>query len=110
METIKGKNPFEGYLKRMQKNYPTIRVNPVHEIVNQFFIIKKLDKKPKSFYLGRFGYPKLCKEAKKLLENCGWNLEDALWSLDKMNYKAEQGGYDWSISTCLKHDLGWGTK
>ncbi len=108
MEQIK--NRFEGYLKRMQKNHPTVKINPVHEIVNTYFIINKLDDKPKSFYKGRYSYAKLSGEAKKLLENCGWNLEDALWSLDKMKYKADKGGYDWSISTCLKHDLSWGTK
>jgi len=110
METVKGINPFAGYVERMKKNYPKLKLNPVHEIVNQFYILKKMDNAPKSAYKGRYAYPKLAAEAKKLFQHCGDNLEDALWCLDKMNYKAERSGYDWSISTCLKHDLAWGTK
>lgn len=105
MEKLFKENPHEGYIKRMKKNYPTLRLNPVHEIVNNFYILQKIEKKPKSFYVGRYAYPKLAKEARKLLENCGWDLEDALWCLDKMKYKADRGGFDWSISTCMKHDL-----
>lgn len=103
-------NPYEGYLKKMQKNYPSVKINPVKEVVNTFYTIKGFANKGQAFYHGRWGYAKLAAEAKRLLEACGYNIEDALWCLDKMNYKANQGGYDWSISTCLKHDLGWGTK
>lgn len=110
MKSIKDINPFEGYTKRMQKRYPEIKLNPVKEIVNTYYQMNDLDKKSPLFYKGRYGYGKLAKEAKNLLEVCGGNLEDALWCLDKMKYKAEKGDYDWSISTCLKHDLGWGTK
>lgn len=105
-------NPFAGYLKVVEARCKKdgLSVNPVHEIVNEYYRINRMDGKPRLFYQGRYSYGRLAKQAKLLLEMCGDNLEDALWCLDKMKYKAEKGRYDWTISTCLKHDLGWGTK
>ena len=60
---------------------------------------------PKEFYKGQYFYPKLAKQAKELLTMCGGDIDDAVWSLDKMNYIAEKKNFNWSISTCLKHNL-----
>lgn len=111
MEKLGNTNPFKGYLKKAEQQAAVDgqKVNPVHEIVNTFYKMRGIDGKPKVFYEGRFSYGKLAREAKKLLEHCEGSLEDALWSLDKMKYKADKGEWDWSISTCLKHDLSWGT-
>ncbi len=84
------------------------RINPVHEIVNTYFIIEGIDNRPGEFYKGRFNYGKLATEAKALYTACGESLSDALWSLDAMKRKAEKGKFDWSIGTCLKHDLIYG--
>lgn len=97
------KNPFARLVRLLEKKQK--KINPIHEIVNLYYQIKKIDREPKEFYVGRYGYPKLSKEAKRLYIACGEKLEDAMWSLDKMNYKAEKGDFDWSISTCLKHNL-----
>ena len=97
------KNPFAGYLLKLQKEKK--KVNPVHEIVNTYHIWKGTDGRPKEFYGGKYGYGKLASEAKRLLTACGNSLDDALWSLDRMKYKAEKGRFNWSIITCLKHKL-----
>jgi hypothetical protein len=60
---------------------------------------------PKTFYTGRYEYKKLASEAKKLYVACEENLDDAIWALDKMKYLAIKGNFDWSIITCLKHNL-----
>lgn len=96
-------NAFSGYLERLERNKK--KVNPVHEIVGVFFKIRGMDKMPKSFYRGRYAYPKLAREAKDLLGACNGILDDALWCLDKMKYLAERGHFDWTIRTCLKHNL-----
>lgn len=100
-------NPFSGYLDKLKVENPDKKVNPVHEIVNSYFIAKGIDNKPKEFYKGRYSYGKLAKEAKVLLQNCGNDLDDAMWALDQMRYKADKGGFDWSIITCIKHNLKW---
>ena len=97
-------NPFLGYFDKLFKEQGK-KINPVHEIVNMYFVMNKLDNMPASFYKGRYSYGKLSKEAKQLYFACGSVLDDALWCLDKMRYKAEKGRFDWSIITCLKHDL-----
>lgn len=102
-------NPYKGYLEKLiaarelEKNSKP--VNPVHQIVNCYFELRKQDKMPKSFYVGRNAYPKLAREAKTLLQNCGGSLDDAMWAVSKMEYVATKKGFDWSISTCLKYDL-----
>lgn len=105
-------NPYIGYLKKLETiaKKDGQKVNPVHEVVNNYYKINGIDGKPKAFYEGRYSYGRLATQAKRLLEQCGGSLEDALWCLDKMKYKADRGEYEWTISTCLKHDLGWGTK
>ncbi len=103
MEQIK--NRFVGFVKRMEDK----KINPVHEVVNEYFKIIGMENAPKTSFVGRYSYGRLAVQAKRLLESCEGNLEDALWCLDKMNYKAKRSGYDWTISTCLKHDLGYGT-
>lgn len=102
------KNRFAGYTEQRTKEVK--KLNPVHEVVNNYYKMIGMESAPKSSFKGRYGYPKLAGEAKRLLESCGGNLDDALWCLDRMNYKAQRFGYDWSISTCLKHDLNWGTR
>jgi hypothetical protein len=97
------KNPFAGYLANLKKHKAAI--NPVHEIVNCYYKMNGWEKMPKDFYKGRYAYNKLAWEAKKLLEACRGELDDAIWALDKMKYLAERGKFDWSIITCLKHDL-----
>src|SRR3989344_2445485 len=62
-----------------------------------------LVKIPKEFYRGRYAYNKLAKEAKTLYEVLNQNLDDSIWALDRMKYLAERNGFDWTISTCLKH-------
>lgn len=98
-------NAFAGYLERLQKNAVSVKLNPVHEIVKVFFEIRGMDKMPKSFYRGRYAYPKLAREAKDLLGACDGKLDDALWCLDKMKYLAVKGHFEWTIRTCLKHNL-----
>ena len=98
-------NPFLGYAAKILKD--TKSINPVHEIVNMYYKLKGMDKKEKVFYKDKHSYPKLGREAKLLYEACNYNLDDALWALDKMKYKADKGRFDWSISTCLKHKLTW---
>ena len=101
MELIGGKNPFEGYLDRLIIDKK--KVNPIHEIVNTYYTLRGWEKMPKTFYVGRNGYGKLAKEAKELYLVLNENLDDCIWAVDKMNYLAEKGKFDWSIRTCLKH-------
>lgn len=96
------KNPFKEIIKEKSQ---IIKINPIHEIVNLYYELNGFNNKPKEFYKGRYGYGKLSKEAKRLYEACNFTLEDSLWAVDKMKYKAEKGKFDWSIITCLKHDL-----
>lgn len=107
MKSIDETNPFSGYLEKLKDKCKEEgkKLNPVHEVVNEYYKINGFENKPRYFYKGRYGYGKLAKEAKELLLNCKGDLEDALWSLDKMKYKAERGDFDWTIRTCLKHDL-----
>ena len=78
----------------------------MHEIVNIYLKIRGWDKMTKDWYLkNNVNYAKLCKEAKRLLLACGGNIEDAMWSVDKMKYKADKGHFNWTISTCLKYKL-----
>ncbi len=97
------KNPFEGYLENLKKHKQA--VNPVHEIVNCYYKMNGFEKMPKEFYQGRYAYNKLAKEAKMLYVACGEVLDDSIWALDKMKYLANKGSFDWSILTCLKHNL-----
>ena len=107
MELLNTKeNPFAGFLEKLQKEGK--KVNPVHEVVNFYFRLIDKEKESKSFYKGRYAYGKLAAEAKRLLEACNNDLDDAMWAVDKMKYKADKGGFDWSIITCLKHKLTWG--
>lgn len=97
------KNRFKEYLEKIRVEKK--KINPVHEVVNAFFQLRGLDKKPKEFYRGRWSYGKIASEAKKLLDHCGGDLDDAMWAIDKMNYIATKKKFDWSISTCLNYDL-----
>jgi len=97
------KNPWENYIQRFRKNEK--KLNPVHEIVTVYFQLRGWENFPKTFYKGRNAYPKLAKEAKDLYEMCDKKIDDALWCLDKMKYLADRGGFDWTIRTCLKHNL-----
>jgi hypothetical protein len=110
MEKLFKFNSFEGYFKRQKAilKKDGQEIHPIHEIVNTYYKMKGIDGKPKKFYEGINGYGKLAREAKKLLEICNDNLDDALWSLGKMKYLADKKGFNWSISTCLKHNLQWG--
>lgn len=103
-------NPMAKYVKRAEEQAERYgqKLNPVHELVNYYYNLQNMEGKPKKFYEGKNGYGKLAREAKKLLESCGQSLEDSLWSLDKMKYLANKKGFNWSISTCLKHNLQWG--
>lgn len=95
-------NPFAAYKSKLKKHEGA--KSPVHEIVNTYYKIRGWDDKPKSFYKKReHSYGKLAAEAKELYEVLDHNLEDCIWAIDKMNYLAEKGGFEWSISTCLKH-------
>ncbi len=98
------KNPFREYLDSF-KIHEEVE-NPVHELVNIYYEMRGWDSMPKDFYEKRErSYPKLAYEAKQLYEACEENLEDAVWSLDRMKYLAERGRFEWSIITCLKHKL-----
>jgi hypothetical protein len=98
----KDENPFTTYKQRLQKHEAA--KNPIHEIVNTYYKIRGWDDKPKSFFKKKErSYGKLAAEAKELYEVLDRNLEDCIWAIDRMNYLAEKGGFDWSISTCLKH-------
>ena len=110
MKRLFTKNPYEGFLRRIQHQAEQKKkdVNPVHEIVNMYYILNGWQNQPKVFFQGRYSYGRLASQAKKLLEACNQNLEDALWCLDKMKYLAERGKFDWTISTCLEHELRWG--
>lgn len=101
-----GKNPFAEYKEKLQSS--TLRhkpaASPIHEIVNTYYKIRGWDKKSKRFFKKKErSYPKLAAEAKMLYDVLGHNLEDSIWALDKMNYLATKGDFEWSISTCLKH-------
>lgn len=97
------KNKFKNYFKELVVDKK--QQNPVKHIVKVFFELRRLDKMDKTFYVGRWAYPKMAREAKQLLTMCGDNAEDALWCLSKMNYIAETKKFEWSIITCLKYDL-----
>jgi len=100
------KNPFRDRLKELKSNRkkPKKIQNPIHEIVNTYYKIRGWDKKSKRFFNKKErSYPKLAHEAKELYEVLGRDLEDCLWALDRMNYLAKKGNFEWSISTCLKH-------
>lgn len=104
------KNPYEGYLRKAQMvaGKKEKALNPVHEVVNTYFEINGWTNQPKVFFEGRYSYGRLAAQAKRLLESCNGDLEDALWCLDKMKYLADKKGFSWTISTCLKHELQWG--
>lgn len=106
---IFAKNFISGYeanlLQRMKNFKEKKQINPVHEIVDFYFKQKGQSKMPSSFYKGRNAYPKMAREAKKLLEMCDNVLDDALWCVQKMHYIANRNDFDWSISTCMKYDL-----
>lgn len=95
-------NPFLGYTLKINKN-GKVAINPVHEIVDAYFKMIGKDKQMAGFYVGRYSYPKMAREAKELYTVLNENLDDCMWALDKMNYLAKKGNFDWSISTCLKH-------
>ncbi|OGI76313.1 hypothetical protein A3C67_00345 [Candidatus Nomurabacteria bacterium RIFCSPHIGHO2_02_FULL_42_19] len=98
------KNPFRNYMDSFRIHEEV--ENPVHEIVNIYYEMRRWDNMPKKFYEKKErSYPKLAHEAKMLYEACEEELEDAVWALDKMKYLADKGGFDWSIITCLKHKL-----
>ncbi len=97
-------NPFLGYMDKMKVVHKD-KYSPVRELVRFFHKLRGTDAMHPGFYHGRFSYGKLAKEAKELYEACENNLDDAIWALDKMNYLATKGKFDWSISTCLKHKL-----
>ncbi|MEK7569776.1 MAG: hypothetical protein AAB500_02730 [Patescibacteria group bacterium] len=100
------KNPFEERLKALKeaKKEPKKKVNPIHEIVNTYYELRGWDKKPKRFFRKKErSYPKLAYEAKELYEVLNHDLDSCIWALDRMKYLAEKGGFEWSISTCLKH-------
>ena len=95
-------NPFAGYLENLKKHKSA--VSPVHEIVNVYYELRGWDKKSKRFFKKKErSYGKLASEAKMLYNVLGQNLDDCIWALDRMKYLAEKGGFEWSISTCLKH-------
>jgi len=99
-------NPFQKRLKEIKKREKKLKkeLNPIHEIVNIYYELKGWDKKPKRFFKKKErSYPKLAHEAKELYEVLDENLDDCVWALDRMKYLADKGGFDWSISTCLKH-------
>lgn len=97
-------NPFSEYLSNLQKlNKRNPAKNPIHEIVNTYYRIRGWEDKKKSFYRGKRSYAKLATEAKELYEVLDRNLEDCIWAIDRMKYLADKGGFEWSISTCLKH-------
>jgi hypothetical protein len=96
------KNPFAEYRDKLEKHKPA--ASPIHEIVNTYYKIRGWDKKTKRFFKKKErSYGKLAAEAKQLYEVLDHNLEDCIWALDRMNYLATKGGFEWSISTCLKH-------
>ena len=106
METIQShsnRNPFAKYEKLLQET--KTKINPIHEIVNTFYKLKGMENREKKEYTGRYSYGKLAKEARTLYDSCDRKLEDSLWALDQMKYKAQKGRFDWSIITCLKHRL-----
>ena len=100
-------NPFTGYLKnledKIQKKDPKKKLNPVHEVVNFYYKLRGWEKMPKTFYQGKNSYGRLSFEAKQLYSVLKEDLEDCLWAIDKMNYLATKNGFEWTISTCLKH-------
>jgi len=96
------KNPFIGYELKLTENGKAA-INPIHELVNFYFTLRGWDKKPKEFYTGKNSYGKLAKEAKLLHTVLKKDLDDCFWAIDKMKYLADKNGFEWSISTCLKH-------
>lgn len=94
-------NPFIGSYDKLKQRIPN--PNPIKEIVNTYYFINGIDKKPKEFYHGRYGYARLMVQAKALYTACNENFDDCIWALDRMKYLADKGKFDWSISTCLKH-------
>jgi len=101
MELI-GNNPFKGYIEKLEKKVGK-KVNPVHEIVNVYLMLRGLDKLPKKEYeKKKISYPRLAREAKTLLVSCENRVEDALWCLDSYNYIATKGGFNWTIGTICK--------
>lgn len=103
MELADGKNPFEGYLEKLQKRNKNRKINPIHEIVDTYFKMIGKDNMLAGSYVGRYNYPKMAREAKELYTVLNENLDDCIWALDRMNYLAKKGKFDWSIITCLKH-------
>ena len=59
--------------------------------------------KPKEFYKGMKAYAKLASEAKLLHTVLKKDLDDCIWAMEKMKYLADKNGFNWTISTCLKH-------
>lgn len=75
----------------------------VHKIVNAYYKMRGWDKLPKEDYKDpRKAYGRLSAEAKAVYKKAG-SYEEAMSMLDKMNYYATKGEFDWTIRTCLKY-------
>lgn len=96
------KNPFLGYELKIREG-GKYQINPVHELVDAYHKMKGTDKMPKEFYVGKNNYAKLASEAKLLYKVLNEKFDDCMWAMDKMKYLADKNGFNWSISTCLKH-------
>ncbi len=103
MELPDGTNPFDGFMEKLEAKRGKKKLNPVQELANLYYEMNGWDKMPKSFYVGKMGYSKVCLEAKELLQILDNNFDDCVWALDRMKYLAEKGGFEWRIRTCMTH-------
>ena len=83
------------YLQEISKN---VKKNPVHMIVDFYLQERGLDHKQ-----ANVNFPRLCGEAKKLLNECGGKEADAIWCIQQLNRDAKEGGFSWTIQTAIKY-------
>ena len=85
---------------------PPKKKNAVQELVDAYLTIRDLANRPREFYeKNGISYSRLCREAKVLLKVCKDDQSEAIRLVYDMNYKAQKGGFSWSISTIYKPDL-----
>ena len=72
--------------------------SPVHRLVDYYLELKGI-----TDYKELYSYPRLCREAKILLENCGGNEEDAHWAIYKLHEDARHKDFSWTLGTCNKY-------
>ena len=78
----------------------------VQEVVDNYLILRGWDKLRREEYKQKnIHYGRLCAEAKAVLQVYGWDFGLVMSKLDKLSYRADRIGCEWTIRTLIKKDL-----